>query len=47
MDIYFRGLLNHLVVVYLDDVTVYYKCQNDRINNLRKVLNVVENSEFP
>ena len=26
MDIAFRGLINHLVVVYLDDVTVYSKC---------------------
>ena len=37
MDIAFRGLVNHLVVVYLDDVNVYSKCQHDHINHLRKV----------
>jgi len=37
MDIAFRGLINHSVVVYLDDVTVYSKCQHDHINHLRKV----------
>ena len=26
MDIAFRGLINHSVVVYLDDVAVFYKC---------------------
>ena len=25
MDIAFRGLINHSVVVYLDDVTIYSK----------------------
>ena len=26
MDIAFRGLINHSIVVYLDDVTVFSKC---------------------
>ena len=37
MDIAFRGLINHLVIVYLDDVTVYSKYRPDHINHLRKV----------
>ena len=37
MDIAFRGLINHSVVVYLDDVTVYSKHRPDHINHLRKV----------
>ena len=37
MDIAFRGLINHSVVVYLDDITVYSKHRPDPINHLRKV----------
>ena len=37
MDIAFRGLISHLVVVYLDDVTVYSKHRPDHLNHLRKV----------
>jgi hypothetical protein len=37
MDIYFRGLLSKLVVVYLDDVTIFFKVQVDRISHLRKI----------
>ena len=37
MDIAFRGLINHSVVVYLDDVTVYSKHRPGHINHLRKV----------
>ena len=37
MDFAFRGLINHSVVVYLDDVTIYSKCQHDHINYLEKV----------
>ena len=37
MDIAFRGLINHSVVVYLDDVTVYSKHRPDHLNHLRKV----------
>ena len=36
-DIAFRGLINHSVVVYLDDVTVNSKHRPDHINHLRKV----------
>jgi hypothetical protein len=38
MDIAFRGLINHSVVVYLDDVTVYSKNKNDHLTHLRVVL---------
>ena len=37
MDIAFRGLINRLVVVYLDDVTVYSKHRPDHLNHLRNV----------
>ena len=37
MDIAFRGLINHSVVVYIDDVTVFSKCRYDHINHLGKV----------
>ena len=37
MDIDFRWLFNHLVVVYLDDATIFYKCRHDLINHLRKL----------
>ena len=37
MDIAFRGLINHSIVVYLDDVTVFSKCRHDHINHLGKV----------
>jgi hypothetical protein len=38
MDIAFRGLINHSVVVYLDDVTVYSKNKNDHLAHLRAIL---------
>jgi ribonuclease HI len=38
MDISFRGLINHSIVVYLDDVTVYSKNKNDHLAHLRAVL---------
>jgi ribonuclease HI len=38
MDIAFRGLINHSIVVYLDDVTVYSKNKNDHLAHLRAVL---------
>ena len=34
----FRGLINHSIVVYLDDVTVFSKNRSDHISHLRKVL---------
>ena len=34
MDIAFQGLINKCVVVYLDDVTVYSKNREDRIQHL-------------
>ena len=37
MAISFRGLINHSVVVYLDDVTIFSKCRHDHINHLGKV----------
>ena len=38
MDATFRGLINHSVVVYLDDVTVFSKNRLDHISHLLKVL---------
>ena len=38
MDAAFRGLINHSVIVYLDDVTVFSKNRYDHISHLRKVL---------
>jgi hypothetical protein len=38
MDIAFRGLINHSVVVYLNDVTVYSKNKDDHIAHLQVVL---------
>ena len=38
MDATFRGLINHSVVVYLDDVTVFSENRLDHISHLRKVL---------
>ena len=37
MDIAFRGLINHSVFFYLDDITIFSKCQHDDINHLGKV----------
>ena len=36
MDIAFWALINHSIVVYLDDVTVFPKCRHDHINYLGK-----------
>ena len=38
MDAAFRGLINHSVIVYLDDFTVFSKNKSDHISHLRKVL---------
>ena len=38
MDAAFIGLINHSVIVYLDDVTVFSKNSIDHISHLRKVL---------
>jgi hypothetical protein len=38
MDISFRGLINHSIVVYLDDVTIYSKNKDDHLAHLRAVL---------
>ena len=38
MDAAFRGLINHSIVVYLDDVTVFSKNRSDHISHLCKVL---------
>ena len=37
MDIAFRELINHSLVVYLYYLTVFYKCRHDHINILGKV----------
>jgi hypothetical protein len=38
MDIAFHGLINHSVVVYLDDVTIFSKNKKDHLSHLRVVL---------
>jgi hypothetical protein len=38
MEITFRGLINHSIVVYLDDVNVYSKNKDDHLAHLRAVL---------
>ena len=38
MDATFRGLINHSVIVYLDDINVFSKNISDHISHLRKVL---------
>ena len=37
MDIDFRGLIHHFVVVYLDDVTIYSKKWHDHLFMLKQV----------
>ena len=37
MYISFRGLINKSVVVYLDDITVYSKKQEDRVPHLKAI----------
>jgi hypothetical protein len=38
MDIALCGLINHLVVVYLDDVIVFSKNKKDHLSHLRAIL---------
>ena len=38
MDVAFKGLINHSVVVYLDNVTIFSKNRSDHISHLWKVL---------
>jgi hypothetical protein len=38
MDISFHGLINQLVVVYLDDVTIFSKNKKEHLSHLRIVL---------
>jgi hypothetical protein len=38
MDIYFHGLINHSVVVYLDGVIVFSKNKKDHLSHLRAFL---------
>ena len=37
MDIAFRGLINKFVVVYLDDITIYSKNQEDHVPHLKAI----------
>ena len=37
MDISFRGVINRFMVVYLDDITMYSKNQNDHIPHLKEI----------
>jgi hypothetical protein len=38
MDISLHGLINQLVVLYLDDVTVFSKDKKDHLSHMRSVL---------
>ena len=38
MDIPFRGLINKIVVVYLDDITIYSKKISDQYHDLKQIL---------
>lgn len=37
MDIAFKGLLNKIVVVYLDDIIVYSKNRNSHLQDLKQI----------
>lgn len=37
MDIAFRGLLNKIVFVYLDDITIYSKNRNSHLQDLKHI----------
>ena len=37
MDIDFRVLINHAVVIYLEDITIFPKNRSDHISHLKKV----------
>jgi len=37
MDIAFRGLINNLVVIYLDDITFYSKDRNNHLSDLKHI----------
>ena len=37
MDIEFRGLIDRYVVVYLDDITLYFKNRDDHIPHLKAI----------
>jgi hypothetical protein len=37
MDISFKGLIDHSMVIYLDDVTVYSKQRGDHLQHLKQI----------
>lgn len=37
MDIAFKGMINKIVVIYLDDITVYSKKRNNHLYNLKQI----------
>jgi hypothetical protein len=37
MDIVFKGMIGHIVVIYLDDVTVYSKKRVDHLQHLKHI----------
>ena len=47
MDVYFHGLIDKCVVVYLDDVTVYSKNKEDHIQHLTHFFEDVGNTVYP
>lgn len=37
MDIAFRGLVNQSVVIYMDDITIFYKKHYDHSQHLKQI----------
>jgi len=37
MDIAFKGMINKIVVIYLDDLTAYSKKRNNHLHDLKRI----------
>jgi len=46
MDIAFQGLINRLIVVYMDEITMYSYHKRDHIYHLKKKSKDVEGMEY-
>ena len=40
MDIAFKGMINQLVVIYLDDITIYSRNRNNHLNDLKHIFEI-------